>query len=338
MDLAQRLRDARPERFEVTCLPDFFVDVVVPMAPWPVARDQMAAVAERRGGNLATAQHLLSQGGNAANCALALARLGVRSRLIAPTNALGMSLAELWLRGVDLSRVRADGALSSTVALEFGPERRNVMLSHPGDIADFGPEDLTDQDWAVIEDSDLVLVGNWVLNRNGTALAARVLERAGRAGVTTYFDSGDPGSRAGEVPTLFNSVLASPWLRVLACNENELGFFAAAAGDVRSTSLLDRARSVKREVAATLDVHTRDVAMSLGAGNALAEAKPPPLEGKRATGAGDAWNAGNILGYLLELPAEERLRVANAVATLYVTNAEPAHPKLEDVAALVARR
>lgn len=339
MSLAARLREARPEQFEVTCLPDFFLDILVPMAPWQVARDQMGAIADRRGGNLATPPHRISQGGNAANTALALARLGVRSRLIAATSPLGEAFARTFLEphGVDLTRLRSDGELSSTVALEFGPERRNVMLSHPGSVADFSADDLTNADWAVIEDSDAVLASNWVLNRAGTGLAARVLERAHRAGSMTYFDSGDPSSRAPEVPQLFSTVLTAPFVDVVGCNENELGFFAAAAGDVRSTTLHDRARSVKKEVRGTLDVHTRDLALTLTKDGQHAEASPPPLEGRRATGAGDAWNAGNLLGHLLKLAPRDRLLLANAVATAYVTRAEPLHPTLDEVADLLTR-
>jgi ribokinase len=335
--LASKLRDAQPERFEVTCLPDFFVDVNVPMPPWPLAQDQVDQVVQRKGGNLATPPHRITQGGNAANTALALARLGVRARLIAATNPLGAALARTFLEphGVDLSRLRRDSEMSSTVALEFGPERRNVMLSHPGPVADFAPEELDERDWAVIEDSDAVLVSNWALNRAGTSLASAVLSRAARAGALTYFDSGDPSVRASEVPGLFSAVLTQPWLKVLGCNENEIAFFARAAGDARSTTLLDRAKALQRHVSATLDLHTRDVALSL-AGGKIAEAKPPAAEGRRATGAGDAWNAGNLLGHLLGLPGTERLEVANAVATLFVTAPEAVHPTLVDVAEFLA--
>jgi ribokinase len=339
MTLAQRLREARPERFTVTCLPDFFLDVVVPMAPWEVAQDQMAAIAARKGGNLATPPHRISQGGNAANTALALARLGVRARLVASTSELGAAMARtfLELHGVDLAGLRTDGELSSTVALEFGPERRNVMLSHPGNVADFSPEDLTSSDWEAIRGSDAVLVSNWCLNRAGTPLAARVLREAHAAGAFTYFDSGDPSGRATEVPGLFSTVLTAPFISAVGCNENELAYYAAAAGDVRSTSLHDRARSVKKEVLATLDVHTRDLALTITS-KGLAEATPPAIEGRRATGAGDAWNAGNLLGHLLELEPKDRLVLANAVATGYVTNPEPLHPTLEQVAELLEGR
>ena len=46
----------------------------------------------------------------------------------------------------------------------------------------------------------------------------------------------------------------------------------------------------------------------------------------RATGAGDAWNAGNILGDHNGLSDECRLTLANAVSACYLSDAEGVHP------------
>lgn len=46
----------------------------------------------------------------------------------------------------------------------------------------------------------------------------------------------------------------------------------------------------------------------------------------RATGAGDAWNAGNILGDACKLSDGGRLTLANAVAAYYVSNPSGEHP------------
>jgi sugar/nucleoside kinase (ribokinase family) len=48
-------------------------------------------------------------------------------------------------------------------------------------------------------------------------------------------------------------------------------------------------------------------------------------------GAGDAWNAGDIYGTLLELPAMDRLILANAVASLYVSSTSATHPQLAGI-------
>jgi sugar/nucleoside kinase (ribokinase family) len=46
----------------------------------------------------------------------------------------------------------------------------------------------------------------------------------------------------------------------------------------------------------------------------------------RATGAGDAWDSGNIIGDWNGLSDECRLMLANAVAACYLSNAEGLHP------------
>jgi ribokinase len=49
------------------------------------------------------------------------------------------------------------------------------------------------------------------------------------------------------------------------------------------------------------------------------------VEPRRATGAGDCWNAADIVGHLAGLDPRERLTFANAYASSYVRNiyAEP---------------
>jgi sugar/nucleoside kinase (ribokinase family) len=51
----------------------------------------------------------------------------------------------------------------------------------------------------------------------------------------------------------------------------------------------------------------------------------------RVTGAGDAWNAGNILADAHHLSDECRLTFANAVAACYLANPNGVHPSREQV-------
>jgi sugar/nucleoside kinase (ribokinase family) len=46
----------------------------------------------------------------------------------------------------------------------------------------------------------------------------------------------------------------------------------------------------------------------------------------RVTGAGDSWNAGNILGDACGLSEGCRLMLANAVAAYYISNSDGLHP------------
>jgi sugar/nucleoside kinase (ribokinase family) len=51
----------------------------------------------------------------------------------------------------------------------------------------------------------------------------------------------------------------------------------------------------------------------------------------RATGAGDAWNAGNMLGDALGLPDDCRLTLANLAAAYYVSSPTTEHVTLPKV-------
>ena len=55
----------------------------------------------------------------------------------------------------------------------------------------------------------------------------------------------------------------------------------------------------------------------------------------RATGAGDAWNAGNILGDHNGLSDECRLTLANAVSACYLSSEDGMHPTKEKLAAFL---
>ena len=51
----------------------------------------------------------------------------------------------------------------------------------------------------------------------------------------------------------------------------------------------------------------------------------------RTTGAGDAWNAGNLFADLLNFKLDERLLFANLVAGYYISSSEPMHPSIENI-------
>jgi ribokinase len=317
-------------RPRIVCLPDFFVDHLVALPELDDALKEVRAVHNRGGGNLQRPQRLVP-GGNAANSARALARLGADVHLVARTAPLGLELLRRTLGrdGVRLDRVRDDGTLSLTSALEFGLERRNVMLSDAGALAAYGPHDLTPDDLDLIAGADAVLIGNWSqMRQHGTALHERVLEAARRGRALTYVDTGDPSQRGPDIPAFLERVARNPRLDVLALNENELRHYAGA-GEV-----LDAGADLARHLSATLDLHTAEVAATWGpAGHAVAATHAiTPL---RTTGAGDTWNAGNLLGHVLRWDPAQRVRFANAAAALYLTNPDGAPPQRGEVDAFL---
>lgn len=336
-DLCERLRSLDASRFHVVTLPDFFLDHFLRLPPWAVVEPQWRAVHARGGGNVPTPGQSFQPGGNAANTALALARLGVRVHFVTRTSPFGKAyLSEtLGRMGVDVSFVRGDGHLAVTTAMEFQEERpANVMLSDPGSVAQFGPEELRANDWTLLEAADLVLIANWSQNRRGTALVEAVTRRARAAGTTSILDTGDPSVRGPDAEAglrdLRDRVLPLPDLDVYALNENELRQIVG-----RPLASPSEERAAARELHAArrggvLDLHTSRFSATFGAwGEVVVPTfKVEPL---RVTGAGDAWNAGDILGHLAGLAPDERITLANAVAGLYVSGKDGLAPTFVDV-------
>src|SRR5260370_41039216 len=106
------------------------------------------------------------------------------------------------------------------------------MASDPGSLSSFGPEKLAEKDRELIRESDFVCVFNWNQNLKGTELAEEVFQIAKREGRgVTFFDPGDPTSRADEIPRLNDQVLSKGLVDVLSVNENELTQLASAVGE-----------------------------------------------------------------------------------------------------------
>jgi ribokinase len=61
------------------------------------------------------------------------------------------------------------------------------------------------------------------------------------------------------------------------------------------------------------------------------------VDAKTLTGAGDSWDAGDMLGYLAGLGPQERLLFANCCASLYVRDPQGEPPTMNKVFELVER-
>ncbi len=315
----------------VVLLPDFFLDHILSITNTTTLETQIRRLAAQGGGNYPNIPQSIQQGGNAANTALGLARFGVQAHLICRTSALGQHLISYFLggSGVDLTHVKTDGRLALTTALELSDPRANVMLGDPGSVADFSPDLLTEQDYECIADADLVAVVNWNLNNYGTALAHDVFRFAKSNHVTTFFDTGDPSPKLHEVPTVLRDVLTPPLVDVFGLNENELRHFSGRPASSQE-EILAAAQTLKQKIPARLDLHTGAFSASLDGSRTVIPTETIPAI-IRTTGAGDAWNAANILATLLKFPTPERLAFANLVAGLYISSANPQPPTLDTV-------
>lgn len=340
-EFADALKNAgdRLHRSRAVLLPDLFVDHLVPVPRMQTFQSGLDRVLAQGGGNVILPDHHLKVGGNAANTALALAHLGVPTTLITQTDRVGSALWETASQGLPTTDQGIQDVThpSTTVALELQEESANLMLSDPGPLTDLHPDDLPKESWQWIEVADLVAVTNWAQTRNhGTLLLQETLRHARNGKTFSFLDTGDPAHRGEDAQQLLLDDQVLHGLGAWGMNENEVRFFASYLldEDPHRLGFEDAAMALGRHIGTRLDVHTHGYAFSIHDSKIV---KVPSIDvtPKHRTGAGDAWNAGNLAGTLLGLDDARRLLLAHAVAAITIGGATGGPPTLDQVIGLL---
>jgi ribokinase len=325
-------------------MPDFFLDRLINL-DWDTVKfsELVGDVAKRKGGSIDGIPQTELRGGNAINVASALASLGVEVTPIVCTSEFGLQQIKYHFKNnsIDTSHIKTYGKASITTALEFKNqnEKANVMIRDLGALADFGPTNLDESDYSLIEHADYVCLFNWAGTlKFGTMLAQAVFDRAKRNGKSkTYYDTADPNPNANAMHDLLENVLKTDKVDILSLNENEAITYASLLDESVNEKrallgfaelAMESARVLARRLSARIDLHTTEFSASLK-GNHEVVAPTFKINALRATGAGDAWCAGNILGDHNGLSDECRLTLANAVAACYLSDANGMHPSKE---------
>lgn len=345
----QRFLESEIQEIDVVVMPDFFLDRLVSLnCDVKNFCRMLGKVVKRNGGSIDGIEQVDLKGGNAINTASALTALDVRVTPIVCTSKLGSKLIRFYLepRKVDLSHVKIFDNASITTAMELENEKGkvNVMLRDVGALADFGPQDLNDEDFEVIENADYVCVFNWAGTRHfGTELAETVFRHVKTVGKgKTYCDTADPTTNKEKIPKLMKKVLQSKHVDILSLNENEAICYASQLNDkIEKLTKFDdlakeSARILASHLSARIDLHTTSFSATFTkkSETIVPTFKVPVL---RVTGAGDAWNAGNILGDAHGLSDEHRLVLANAVAAYYISNPKGTHPTRKKLVQFIDR-
>jgi sugar/nucleoside kinase (ribokinase family) len=331
----------KQEKLDAVVMPDFFFDRFISI-DYDVASffSIIADITSRKGGSIDAIAQLDIRGGNAVNTASALAALGVNVTPIICTSKLGLQQIKFYLAKdcVDFSHVKIAEKASLTTALEFRMKagKANVMLRDVGSLANFSPSTLTKRDYESIENADYVCLFNWAGTRKfGTELAETIFNRVKTAGKgKTYYDTADPTPNKDEISELMRNVLETNSVDVLSLNENEAVCYASIFNDeIRENQrkqrfdvlAMEAARVLAKHLPARIDLHTTvfSATFTQREETIVPTFKIKPL---RATGAGDTWNAGNILGDGNALSDKARLTLANAVSAYYLSNLTGAHP------------
>ena len=250
-------------------------------------------------------------GGSASIMAAGAARLGLRVALVGVVGGdrFGrLMLAELADLGIDVDwcRTAADRPTGATVVLTRGDDR--AILTALGTIADLVADDVPEP---LLARARHLHIASYFLLDGLRRDAMRLVERAHAAGATVSVDPNwDPtGAWDGGLPALL------PALDVFLPNAAEARYLAGEA------DALAAARALAADAGRPLVVVKlgADGAVAVGADGTEARAPGYPVSAVDTTGAGDAFDAAFVAGYVggLDVPAAlDRAVVAGALSTL----------------------
>jgi sugar/nucleoside kinase (ribokinase family) len=253
--------------------------------------------------------YTLAVGSSSAIFACGAARLGLRVAFVGVCgeDVFGrFMLAEMQKRNVDVSNVivRPDGQTGLSVILNRpfdDAQGDRAILTHLGLIADLGASDISDH---LLHQSRHLHVGSYFLQTRLQPDLPALFQRAHSLGLTTSLDTNyDPSERW----TGFSALLSAT--DIFLPNRTE------ALSITRSADVESAARELANK--------SKIVAIKLGADGAALRTKDKmillpsiPVNVIDTIGAGDAFDAGFLYGYLNHWGLEKSLQLAVACGAL----------------------
>ena len=328
----------------IAVMPDFFIDRIIRLESKEKLFDALAEKAKRGGGSVRGVPTADVKGGNAVNVAYCLAKLGVRVTLFTVADEIGAGIIrQAFSQFGDRVTLRISaGKCGLTTAFEFPHEdtRVNVMMSDIGDNASFGPERIdSEADRVLLKNADGVMVVNWASNQKGTELAEHAFRNSPSA--FHFIDPADVETRKKDFCNSLEKLAGMT--DCLSMNENEcnsladvlgLGHVLGSAYDADEVKLA--AKKLAEKIGISTDLHTKaGAAWSNGRESVFVHTIR--VDAKNLTGAGDSWDAADIVGHLAGLDPRERLLFANCCASLYVRDTQGEPPTMNKVFELVER-
>jgi len=331
--MLEKLKNLKPN--SVVVLNDFFLDRIIQIPNLEILYTQILEKSTL-GGSIRGISQTDLKGGNATNVAYALAKLGCPVSLITIADKTCTHLIkEIFSEFSTVSLFIIDGKPGRTTSLEFDNAGNivNIMISDLGDNENFGPEKLGMKEQDAIKKADAVIVTNWASNKKGTELSQFSFSTSTSA--LHFLDPADIQTRPKEFMDALT--LLADDLDSLCINENECNILLKQFG-LGQISGDDETRKLVLELAKrtsiSIDLHTSKGSFWSN-GKEVEFVKSFQVQPKFVTGAGDVWDAANILGYLANLNPVERLELANAAASLYVSNSHGIPPTMNQVLSFI---
>ena len=322
-----------------TTLADVFIDRIVKVPDLDKLVKDAKAKSAVGGGSIRGIKQTEIVGGNATNIAYALVKFGSETELFAIGDEFTRRLLDLRFQEFDNIKINMlKGKPGFTIALETDHNNdSNIMISDVGGIEKFNGIDITTNYLKIIEESDIVIISNWASNLDGNQLVNEIFSAA--KGSIRLLDFADLSTSTSRLQGLMDNMKNNKIIDVISLNENEcqiLGKFL----DLKKISVeytINEIKTMAADISSILgtiiDIHTPIGSCSASNGD-VEFVESFPVKPMILTGAGDVWNAINILGLKKELSTINRLNLANASAASYISefhNGDFSLLKVEDL-------
>jgi len=337
-NLQKRIRSLKP----VVVMHDFFIDRIVRLNDLDSLIYAANSKIEAGGGSIRGIEQTEVKGGNAVNTAYALAKLGARTSLITVADDFGSTILKNIFSPFKNSKlILTKGTQGYTISLELAKNRSkaNVMISDVGDTGNFGANRLGKRELKLISEASAVIIANWASNLKGTELALKACRGASKNALC-FLDPADISNRKDDFKNCLDKLAKD--LDILSINENECRLLMESLGmealpvNYSDEDVGDAAKRLAEKLSFTVDVHT-PLGAATSNGSETVFVQSFDVDVRISTGAGDVWDAADIIGYLCKLNASDRLLFANACAALYISNIDADTPRLSEAVSFISK-
>ena len=307
-----------------TTLADVFIDRIVKVPDLDKLVTDAKAKSAVGGGSIRGIKQREIVGGNATNIAYALVKFGSETELFAIGDEFTRRLLDLRFQEFNNIKINMlKGKPGFTIALETDHNNdSNIMISDVGGIEKFNGIDITTNYLKIIEESDIVIISNWASNLEGNQLVNEIFSAAKDS--IKLLDFADLSTSTSRLQGLMDNMKNNKIIDMISLNENECQILGKFLGlkNISAEYTINEIKTMATDISSILgtiiDIHTPIGSCSASNGD-VEFVESFPVNPMILTGAGDVWNAINILGLKKELSTINRLNLANAAAASYIS-------------------
>ena len=326
----ERIKDIQLNNKSITILHDFFIDRIIKINNIDEFFEYIKSKTKYGGGSIRGIPTTQIEGGNAVNIAYFLGKLGFNVNLFTLADDNTDIILKHFFQNLPKVKLHLSyGRPGYTTSLEVhnhnNSQDYNIMISDVGDNSNFGPERLIAlEDREILNNSTAVILVNWASNFKGTELLKYVFKNSPKA--LHFLDPADIQTRSKEFCTLLNN--QNNLIDILSINENECNSLLyelhiqnlILSTEYRQENIERACKELAKNLRISIDLHTRHGSACSNGNEVFFAETLKNIIVKKLTGAGDSWDAADIIGHIISLPTQQRLFFSNAFASLFISS------------------